>query len=88
MRRDANGARDFFAPMEIGEEVLTESLASHGCNSVAGGAGTLRLRSGQAGGLAGLDCGVLLVLKGMKLTVTPSCGSAELLSNRVGAFTS
>jgi hypothetical protein len=49
MRRDANGARDFFAPMEIGEEVLTESLASHRCNSVAGGAGTLRLRSGQAG---------------------------------------
>ena len=38
MRRDANGAGDFFAPVEIGEEVLAEALASHGWNSVARGA--------------------------------------------------
>jgi len=30
MRRDANGAGDFFAPVEIGEEMLAEALASHG----------------------------------------------------------
>jgi len=36
MRRDANGAGDFFAPVEIGEEMLAEALASHGWNSVAG----------------------------------------------------
>src|SRR5260370_18378968 len=35
MRRNANGARDLFAPVEVGEEVLAESLASHGWNSVA-----------------------------------------------------
>ena len=34
MRGDANGARDLFAPVEIGEEVLAEALASHGWNSV------------------------------------------------------
>jgi len=28
MRRNANGARDFFAPVEISEEVLAEVLAS------------------------------------------------------------
>ena len=37
VRRNANGARDFFAPMEIGEKVLAEALASHGWNSVARG---------------------------------------------------
>jgi hypothetical protein len=36
MRRNANGASDLFAPMEIGEEVLAEALACHGGNSVAG----------------------------------------------------
>jgi len=36
MRRNANGARDLLAPVEIGKEVLAESLASHGWNSVAG----------------------------------------------------
>ena len=30
MRRNANGARDLLAPMKIGEEVLSEALASHG----------------------------------------------------------
>src|SRR5207245_10699136 len=34
MRRNADGARNFFAPMEIGEKVLAEALACHGCNSV------------------------------------------------------
>ncbi len=38
MRRNANGTRDFFAPVEIGEEMLAEALASHGWNSVARGA--------------------------------------------------
>ena len=38
MRRDANGARDLFAPVKIGEEVLAEALACHGWNSVARGA--------------------------------------------------
>ena len=38
MRRNANGASDFFAPVEISEEVLAEALASHGWNSVASGA--------------------------------------------------
>jgi hypothetical protein len=37
MRRNADGASDLFAPMEIGEEVLAEALASHGWNSVARG---------------------------------------------------
>ena len=36
MRRNANGARDLFAPVQVGKEVLAESLASHGWNSVAG----------------------------------------------------
>ena len=36
MRRDANGAGDFFAPVEIGEEMLAEALASHGWEIVAG----------------------------------------------------
>jgi hypothetical protein len=36
MRRNANGARDLFAPVEIGKEVLAESLPCHGWNSVAG----------------------------------------------------
>ena len=39
MRRDTDGARDFFAPVKIGEEVLAEALACHGWNSVARGAG-------------------------------------------------
>ena len=30
MRRNANGARDLFAPVEIGKEVLAEALACHG----------------------------------------------------------
>ena len=30
IRGDANGASDFFAPVEIGEEMLAETLASHG----------------------------------------------------------
>ena len=38
MRRNANGAQDFFAPVKIGEEMLAEALASHGWNSVARGA--------------------------------------------------
>jgi len=38
MRRDANGARDLFAPVEIGEEVLAEALTCHGWTSVARGA--------------------------------------------------
>ncbi len=38
MRRNANGARDLFAPVKVGEEVLAEALACHGCNSVARGA--------------------------------------------------
>ena len=44
MGRDANGARDLLAPVKIGEEVLTEALACHGCNSVAGGAGSAAAR--------------------------------------------
>jgi hypothetical protein len=40
MRRNADGARDLFAPVKIGEEMLAEALASHGWNSVAGGAGS------------------------------------------------
>jgi len=39
MRRNANGARNLFAPMEIGEKMLAETLACHGWNSVAGSAG-------------------------------------------------
>ena len=42
MRRDANGASDFFAPVEIGEEMLAEALASHGWKIVAGGAAERR----------------------------------------------
>ena len=38
VRRNANGARDLFAPVGIGEEMLAEALASHGSNSVAGSA--------------------------------------------------
>jgi hypothetical protein len=34
MRRNANGARDLLAPMEIGEEVLAEALACHWGSSV------------------------------------------------------
>jgi hypothetical protein len=37
MRRNADGARNLFEPMEIGEKMLAEALASHGWNSVAGG---------------------------------------------------
>jgi hypothetical protein len=37
MRGDANGAGDFFAPVEIGKEMLAEALASHGWKIVAGG---------------------------------------------------
>jgi hypothetical protein len=40
MRGDANGAGDLLAPVEIGEEMLAEALASHLWNSVAGGAGS------------------------------------------------
>ncbi len=36
VRRNANGAGDLFAPVEIGEEVLAEALACHAWNSVAG----------------------------------------------------
>ena len=36
MRRDANGAGDFFAPVKIGEEMLAEALASHAWEIVAG----------------------------------------------------
>ena len=36
MRRDANGAGDFFAPVKIGEEMLAEALASHEWEIVAG----------------------------------------------------
>jgi hypothetical protein len=36
MGGDANGARDLFAPVEVFKEVLTEALACHGGNSVAG----------------------------------------------------
>ena len=38
MRRNANGARNLFAPIEIGKEVLAEALACHGGNSVPRGA--------------------------------------------------
>ncbi len=30
VRGDANGASDLLAPVEIGEEMLAETLASHG----------------------------------------------------------
>ena len=36
MRRNSDGPGDLFAPVEIGEEVLAEALASHVGNSVAG----------------------------------------------------
>jgi hypothetical protein len=36
MGRNANGARNLFAPMEVGEKVLAEALACHGWISVAG----------------------------------------------------
>jgi hypothetical protein len=36
VRRNADGARNLFAPVEIGEKVLAEALACHGWNSVAG----------------------------------------------------
>jgi hypothetical protein len=42
MRRNANGARNLFAPVKIGEEVLAEALACHGWNSVARGAAAPR----------------------------------------------
>jgi hypothetical protein len=35
--RDADSARDLFAPVGVGKEVLAEALTGHGCNSVAGG---------------------------------------------------
>jgi hypothetical protein len=38
MRRNANSARNLFAPVKIGEEMLAEALACHGGNSVARGA--------------------------------------------------
>src|SRR5712691_2876848 len=40
MRRNADGACDLFAPLEVFQEVLAEALACHGWNSVAGGAGS------------------------------------------------
>ncbi len=40
MRRNADGAGDLFAPLEVFQEVLAETLACHGWNSVAGGAGS------------------------------------------------
>jgi hypothetical protein len=49
MRRNANGARDLFAPVQVGKEVLTKSLASHGWNSVAGARGRSVVRSGCLG---------------------------------------
>jgi len=48
MRRNADGASDLFAPMEIGEEVLAEALASHGWNSVARGARCAPVRPREA----------------------------------------
>jgi hypothetical protein len=48
MRRNANGARDFFAPVKVGEEVLAESLASHWVNSVAGVVTSERWHSGMS----------------------------------------
>jgi len=35
--RDADGARDLFAPVGVDKEMLAEALTSHGGNSVAGG---------------------------------------------------
>lgn len=46
MRGNANGAGDLLAPVEIGEEMLAEVLASHGWNSVARGGGE-RLNVGK-----------------------------------------
>ena len=37
VRGDADGASDLLAPVEIGEEMLAETLASHWGDSVAGG---------------------------------------------------
>ena len=51
MRRNANGASNLFAPVEIGEEVLAEALACHGGNSVAGRRLTIRLQVGRLGGI-------------------------------------
>jgi hypothetical protein len=59
MRRNADGARDLFAPMEIGEEVLAEALACHGWNSVARG----------VTGDSQLPCGYLLLLALLQFTV-------------------
>ena len=55
MRRDANGAGDFFAPVEIGEEVLAEALACHVGNSVAGRRLTIRLQVGWRAGWGKID---------------------------------
>ena len=40
MRRNTDGAGDLFAQLKVTEEVLAETLACHGSNSVAGGAGS------------------------------------------------
>ncbi len=36
VRRDADGACDLFAPVEVFQKMLAEALACHGWNSVAG----------------------------------------------------
>ena len=59
VRRNANGARNLFAPMEIGEKVLAEALACHAGNSVAGGVETSeRWPSERPGrvGVSGFGC--------------------------------
>ncbi len=44
MRRNADGARDLFAPVEVFQEMLAEALTCHGWNSVARGASSERLK--------------------------------------------
>jgi hypothetical protein len=55
MRRNANGASNLFAPVEIGEEVLAEALACHVGNSVAGRRLTIRLQVGWRAGWGKID---------------------------------
>ena len=49
MRRNADGARDLLAPVEVLQEVLAEALASHGGNSVARGATRGPAKRGRTG---------------------------------------
>src|SRR6266568_2613645 len=49
MRRNADGARDLLAPVEVLQEVLAEALASHGGNSVARGATRDPAKRGRTG---------------------------------------